>query len=264
MKKYLFLFLVLISTYCFSQKYHVDKTVTHGDSITYLRSTMAPLNGTVYNEFGDICTYLNGKKNGLYREWFKTGQLKHKGNYINGKDEGEFFWWYENGQLSWKGKRLRGKNIGLWRGWHENGNIMSEDHFENNLYNGVSKRYFENGSLKSEKPYTNEKIHGISKKYYENGKIESISNWINGKPKGIQRYWFPNGNLKQEGFIKGFNENEYPIFNGSLKKYRKDGSLYCETIYDKTGKQIKDQNFNLNSQPITDKEFYSTPEFLKR
>ena len=264
MKKYLFLFLVFISTYCFSQKYYVDKTVTHGDSITYLRSTMDPLNGTVYNEFGDICSYVNGKKNGLYREWFKTGQLKEKSNFLNGVHNGDSYNWHSNGQLSKKCKIYSYGYEGSLTYWDENGNVKNVFNFNKGVRFSI-KTYYKNGNVKSEEPNNKKgEIHGICKNFYENGKIENTSTWVNGKALGIQKYWFTNGNLKQEVFLNGFNENGYPIFNGSLKKYRKDGSLYSETIYDKTGKRIKDQNFNLNSQPITDKEFYSTPEFLKR
>ena len=49
------------------------------------------------NYFTDMSEEL--KKNGLFEEYYKNGQLKIKGDYKNGIKDGYFEFYYENGQL---------------------------------------------------------------------------------------------------------------------------------------------------------------------
>ena len=40
MKNYIYLFLLIITTSCFSQIFHKDKTIIQGDTITLIKSIM--------------------------------------------------------------------------------------------------------------------------------------------------------------------------------------------------------------------------------
>ena len=42
------------------------------------------------------CFQLNGKKEGIYREYYKNGKLYYEINYINNKKEGIYKKFYEN------------------------------------------------------------------------------------------------------------------------------------------------------------------------
>ena len=51
---------------------------------------------------------IDGKREGLWREWWSNGQLMREGNYVKGEREGLWKYWYENGQLEWEGNYVNG------------------------------------------------------------------------------------------------------------------------------------------------------------
>ena len=43
--------------------------------------------------------FKNGLREGLHKEWFRSGHLKDEINYYNGNKNGEFKYWDDRGQL---------------------------------------------------------------------------------------------------------------------------------------------------------------------
>jgi len=78
----------------------------------------------------------NGKKEGIYKEWFYNGTLKIECNYINGMKNG-FYKEYDN----------------------YDGSLSLECTFIDDKLNGIYKEYYENGILWKEKYY----IDGLEK-----------------------------------------------------------------------------------------------------
>ena len=71
MKKLILLLIVCVLIGCISDnRYHIDKTTNPTDTLCYLKSDMSLLNGVVYNEFGDVGMFKNGKRVGLHKEWY--------------------------------------------------------------------------------------------------------------------------------------------------------------------------------------------------
>ncbi len=131
------LLILLISVILFScsnqnKRYHIDKTTTPSDTITYLKSDMKPLNGIVFCEFGDIGKYINGKKEGLHKEWYESGQISSELEYEHGERIFKRYMklWNSDGQLMFEGK------------------YYGDEQFE--------REYFYNGQLKWEVIYDNE------------------------------------------------------------------------------------------------------------
>ena len=87
MKQILILLISIILFSCSNgnKRYHIDETTTPSDTITYLKSDMKPLNGIVFCEFGDNGKYINGKKDGIHKEWYDDGQIQSELEYENGK-----------------------------------------------------------------------------------------------------------------------------------------------------------------------------------
>ena len=52
-------------------RYDMSKTSNPTDTLMYLKADMKPLNGVVFCEFGDIGKYVNGKKEGVQKSYFK-------------------------------------------------------------------------------------------------------------------------------------------------------------------------------------------------
>ena len=130
MKNFLLLIIITINSNIYAQRYHIDKTVTYGDTITFLRTTMEPLNGIVFNEFGEIGKYIKGRVNGIYKDWYKTGQLYCKLYMINGINSGEAIYWHENGQVEISGEYSNGQKIGTWNKWDSDGLLTEQKLYE--------------------------------------------------------------------------------------------------------------------------------------
>ena len=70
MKKLILLLIVCLLIGCTSEKrYHIDEITNPTDTLCYLKSDMSLLNGMVYNEFGDVGMFKNGKRDIFYKEW---------------------------------------------------------------------------------------------------------------------------------------------------------------------------------------------------
>ena len=67
--------------------------------------------------------YLNGKREGSCKWWYKNGQLMNEGFYKNGKMYGPFISYYENGQIESHGAFYHTKS-GLYVGKMVFGNII--------------------------------------------------------------------------------------------------------------------------------------------
>jgi hypothetical protein len=73
------------------------KDLIERDGLWYEKFTNEPFTGktTGRQQFN----YKDGKVEGEYLEYYKSGQLYLKNNYKNDKKEGQELWYHENGQL---------------------------------------------------------------------------------------------------------------------------------------------------------------------
>lgn len=68
--------------------------------------------------------YCNYKKcEGVVRDTFKTGKIKHICHYKSGMLHGEVTDFFSNGQIKSTGEFQDGKKVGLWKFFYENGNL---------------------------------------------------------------------------------------------------------------------------------------------
>ena len=108
MKQILILLISVILFSCSDSeiKYHIDETTSPTDTLTYLKSDMSLLNGVVYSEFGENGKYINGKKEGIHKDWYESGQISSELEYENGIRTFKKYMkvWYEDGQLMYDGK----------------------------------------------------------------------------------------------------------------------------------------------------------------
>ncbi|MCH1478554.1 MAG: toxin-antitoxin system YwqK family antitoxin, partial [Crocinitomicaceae bacterium] len=117
--------------------------------------------------------YLNGKKEGISKKWYKNGKLKSEANYKGGKKEGPCKNWYSNGQLKSEFVYKDGKYDGIHREWHENGQLKSKRNYKRGKQYGIWRMWYENGQLVFEADCNESKFDGLYRGWYENGKLES-------------------------------------------------------------------------------------------
>jgi uncharacterized protein len=76
--------------------------------------------------------YLDGKRDGSCKHWYKNGQIINEGLYKNGKMTGYWISYYENGQVESNGpykyteSGLYSRKTGVWKYYYENGKLQSE------------------------------------------------------------------------------------------------------------------------------------------
>ena len=115
------LFISLLSSPSWSVTF--DDLVERND-LYYEKFTDVPFTGKVTgNPQG---SYKNGKEEGVWVWYYKSGQLGSKENFKNGKKEGAFFYNWENGQLQSKGNYKNGKREGKWVGYNTDGTVWKE------------------------------------------------------------------------------------------------------------------------------------------
>ena len=124
-------------------------------------------------------TKIKGKEYDAYND-----NLIYDGEYLNGKRNGIGKEYNENGKLIYEGEYLNGKKIGKGKIYDINGNlIIFEGEYINGEINGKGKIYDENDKLIFEGGYLNGKKNGKCKEYDENNKLIYEGDYLNGKKK---------------------------------------------------------------------------------
>jgi len=114
-----------------------------------------------------LVTYVDGKKYGRFKSWFKNKKISSDGFYKNDLMNGNWKFYYRNGQIKAEGKFIDsdGKNknkltniptngrTGTWTSWHEDGSKWSKLSFLNGKKHGLQKNWYENGQKELEGEY---------------------------------------------------------------------------------------------------------------
>lgn len=104
--------------------YQYDEVVFN-KGLVYLKKDMSLLTGKINSKYykGEV---INGKKEGLHRDWHSNGQLEEEVSYVDGKSQGLSRNWYSNGQLEAEGSYVNGKKEGIHIEWNSRGNITDK------------------------------------------------------------------------------------------------------------------------------------------
>ena len=183
------LFLLMMPILCFGQNLMLfDSLIVSDEGIfTY---NQKPFNGTAFaNSTSGILLYEkdfeNGKeiKNRNYYAFITDSipHLKFETQVKDGKRNGLRRGWYHSGELKFEGYFKNGWNNGSYKNWYENGNLEKESFFEMGVKVGSHKNWSNNGKLIKERFY--QKLSRTSSKlvkrvkYLETGEIISKECW---------------------------------------------------------------------------------------
>lgn len=205
-------YLVYIS-YPFST--YSSSDIVYNNKLAYFKNNMELVNGVINDSMnkGEI---IKGKKEGVWMNWHKNGQLKKMGQYKNNKQIGLWEYWYENGQLHARGLYKNGNESnlgnsgiprngrsGTWEIWDKEGRKRYKGYYINGKRNGSWKEWrwseFFGGGIREISLYKNGIKYGLSKTFHFNGNIKSLGYYENGKQYGNWSYWWRNGNLLAKG-----------------------------------------------------------------
>jgi antitoxin component YwqK of YwqJK toxin-antitoxin module len=151
----------------------------------------APPKGTL-----QWCTDANGIKNGPYREWWPSGQLKTETTYKNGHQHGAFASYYENGKGYERGTLTDGLRTGRWEDHYETGALRSVSEYgaggpayRYTLYRQADGTKWVEGAFKADLE------HGHFIEYYPDGKKTGEGDFFEGKKTGTWTYWETDGSV---------------------------------------------------------------------
>lgn len=197
----------------------------------------------------------NGKKQGLWKEFYESGALKAKGKYLNGRPIGDWTYFYETGQTEIIGAYTKkGKKDGQWWWYYPDESVLAFENYEDGDLDGycftiaingdtltkgtysmgveTGKWYYLNDSVLIVGKYIDGNKEGIWKTYYPNGKIKIEERYFNDLLDGKVIYYWPNAIKMAE-----YNYNS-GLLNGNVVKYDENGSILFTTTY-KMGVEIK-------------------------
>ena len=194
----------------------------------------------IYSAYNDEliieCEYLNGKRNGKYKEYDINGILRFEIEYLNGKKNGKYKKYDEEGNLIVKAEYSNGKSNRRYKDYYEKGKLRMECEYVNGklmnvLYydknsgiinevhegNGIIKEKNQEGQTLFEVEYVNGTIKKM-KHYYDKGKLK-VEEYLNERNNinKIKEY-YKNGQLKSD--IEFLNEIKW-----NLKEYDKENNI---------------------------------------
>jgi antitoxin component YwqK of YwqJK toxin-antitoxin module len=89
----------------------------------------------------------DGKRQGLWKEFYPTGEIKSEGNYVNSNKEEVWKFYFENQKIEVKGKYKNGKKEGTWYWYYPNGELLQEENWSKGKLDGAFFEYNENGEI---------------------------------------------------------------------------------------------------------------------
>jgi hypothetical protein len=132
---------------------------------------------------------------GLVRAIVNNGTaISLQGNYLNGKREGIWSEFYPNGLLKSATSYINGIREGLYVELNQSGQMTKRFFYHNNIRHGEYKE-FNYSTVKEERMYNMGKLEGLVKVYYDGGKIMEEGAYQNGLRDGVSKWYDQNGNV---------------------------------------------------------------------
>lgn len=214
--------------------------------------------------------FKQGKREGSYRTWHTTGQLKYEGNYQNGLREGTHKNFFDSGKIFFSQKYEHDRAHGPREVFDPSGNLILKANYHNDLLNGpfwhkltqgqVIEATFSKGHLEGfikayyaqiptkSKPkvafeghYKKGKRHGLFKDYHENGQLLQTLNYEDNFLEGEALQYHLNGQKALQAFFqKGKKEGCWKQFNNKailirLIHFQRDLEHGQELLYNDNG-----------------------------
>ena len=233
-----------------AQKIIKAKKVTNHNGLVCYVKKLTPVTGRVSVEYENIkqikkeTDFIDGKADGLHKQWYENGQLKVDCNYKDGKLDGLRKDWHDNGKIANEVYYKDGELDGLVKQWYNNGQIWKEGYYKDGKKDGLHKTWHSSGIQTSEINYLENKQDGLCKRWeylFSKWKLTENRNYKNGIPieVGSHEILLKNGlyyrNDLDNTAINGL------LFSGVLRKFCKGYNVgavkyICEAKTYKDGK----------------------------
>ena len=117
--------------------YHVRDYYPGGQ--LQMEGTYSSINSHIKGNYW--CNYSTNTKQGLYRTWYRDGQIESRSNFVDGKFQGQMEEWYSNGQIIQSSHWIKGdvkgngkgQMNGQYIGWTKDGEQLFDMTFDKGL-----------------------------------------------------------------------------------------------------------------------------------
>tara|TARA_Y100000782_G_scaffold115634_1_gene163575 strand:+ start:41859 stop:43448 length:1590 start_codon:yes stop_codon:yes gene_type:complete len=139
---------------------------------------------------------------------YPNGVKSSEGNFKNGKPDGLWKNYYKTGELKSIGYRNAFELDSIWKFYREDGILIEEIEYDSNKRNGITKVYNEEGFLITKVNYQNDKKNGRELEYYpELKRIHFERPYLKGQLNGVGYEYAEDGReisiiLFEKGFVK--------------------------------------------------------------
>ena len=171
-------------------------------------------------------TDAQGRRQGVWTDFYSNGQKRYEGQFKNGFCVGEFKYYDEQGRLKATNTFDKSGTKALNKSYAANGTLIATGYYVNQKKEG-EWRYFskDNGKLILVEENRNGKVHGTSKVYYDTGILMTECQYQDGLKEGPAKTYYPSSALKEEGsFLHGEK-------CGVWKTYNEDGDVISTENY---------------------------------
>lgn len=190
-----------------------------------------------------------GRKQGDWREFYETGELRSRGKYKDNRREGLWVFYYLDGKVEQEGNYRIGRPDGDWKWYYKNAQTWREEVFYEGLEEGLAIEYSDSGTVvakgeyltgereglwlidvgnhREEGEYRLGQRNGVWKYFYRNERVKFEGKYVDGREEGIHNYYYPTGQMKQTGRFK-FGDKE-----GDWIDYNEDGTIRMTVTFDK-------------------------------
>ena len=192
-----------------------------------------------------------GRRQGPWRDFYPSGQLRYEGQFKNDKCKGTFRYYDEQGNLKATNEFDKSGEKALNKTYAANGRMIATGYYVNQKKNGVWKYYDAvSGQLRLAEDNENGKVHGWSRLYNpNNGTLAEETQYVNGLPEGQCHKFSDTGVLLMEcqyhnGVLDGPSKSYYPSTAlkeegqyakgekaGTWKTYNEDGDVILEEAF---------------------------------
>ncbi|MGQ9847718.1 MAG: toxin-antitoxin system YwqK family antitoxin [Bacteroidales bacterium] len=163
------------------------------------------------------------RKQGDWKMFYETGNIKAKGKYINDIQTGTWIYYYPDGKIEQIGNYKKGKIDGKWIWYYPNQQILREEYYDLGKEEGAFVEYNDTGKVILKGQYSDGERTGLW--IYQVGDITEIGKYTEGVKDSIWKSIYSNGKLAEvETYVQGY-------LNGSYKSYYPNGKLKCEGYY---------------------------------
>lgn len=179
----------------------------------------------------------DGQKQGPWKEYYTTGELKAEGSYKDNLKVGNWIYYYRDGNIEQTGDYIKGLPDGVWTWKYENGQTWREEEYVFGQEDGPSIEYSDSGSVIAQGNYVDGykdgkwtmeindyrevgsyfegERKGEWKHYYlHNEQLAFVGNYENGLETGTHVWYYPDGTLKRRGnYTAGVKDGIWEYFD---------------------------------------------------